>query len=110
MELQPPRFDPYSTLQQSVDEFADMGYEDRFEVISNTSLRDSKGNEFKAENLAINKIKRILNKENESQKIVIYAMVTTTGEKGILIDNYGEKGTKEINELLLKVESKDPLS
>lgn len=110
MELQPPRFDPYSTLQQSVDEFAEKGYKDRFEVISSSLLRNSKGKEYKADDLAINVIKRILNKENESQKIVLYAMVTTTGEKGILIDHYGENGTKEINEFLLNVEARDPLA
>ncbi len=110
MELQPPRFNPYSTLQQSLDEFGEKGYKDRFDVLSSTSLRTSKGKEYKPEELAINEIKRIENKENQSQKVVIYAIVSNTGEKGILIDNYGEKGTKEINEFLLKVESKDPLS
>ncbi len=110
MELQSPRFDPYSSLQQGVDEFADKGYKDRFEVVSSDTMNDSKGNEYKAEDLAINEIKRILNKENESQKMVIYAMVTKSGKKGIIVDNYGEDATEEIKEFLLNVESKDPLS
>tara|TARA_R110000850_G_scaffold260905_1_gene388627 strand:+ start:1007 stop:1339 length:333 start_codon:yes stop_codon:yes gene_type:complete len=110
MELQPPRFDPYSTLQQSVDEFAAKGYKDRFDVISSSLMRNSKGKEYKPEELAINEIKRILNKENQSQKVVIYAVVTNTGEKGILIDHYGENGTEEINEFLLSVENQDPRS
>jgi hypothetical protein len=110
MELQPPRFDPYSTLQQGVDEFAKKGYAERFEISASGKLTNSKGKEYKAEELAINEIKRILNKENNSRKMVIYGIVTTTGEKGILIDHYGEKGTKEINDFLLNVEAQDPLS
>lgn len=110
MELQPPRFDPYSTLQQGVDDFAKKGYKDRFEIISANKLQDSKGTEYIAENLAINEIKRILNKENRSEKVVIYAMVTNTGKKGIIVDNYGEDASEEIKEFLLNVENKDPLS
>lgn len=109
MELHSPRFDPYSSIQKLVDELEEKGYKEKFEVISSDEMKDSKGNTYSAEDLVINETHRLTQKKTEIEKTVVYALVSKSGVKGVVVDHYGEDSDDTINEFLMNVERHDAL-
>lgn len=109
MELNSPRQDPYSTYSHTIEKLRKKGYKDLYEVMDENTLKDQSNHFYKADELVLNEIHRLLHKENDSEKTVIYALSADNGSMGILIDKYGENSSEVIDDFLQKVDMHDDL-
>lgn len=105
MNLDSPRHDPYSTLEQTKRKLENDGYTQSFSLSSDGNhLVDKNGQQFDANSVALNGIYRFVNKDNETDKKTLYALSTSSGANGILVDGYGKESSELINTFLLKVQ------
>jgi hypothetical protein len=81
--------DSSKTLSQVVNELVNLGYTTEFEFHRN-SLYSPKGTYYiKSKDLVITQIYRFEGMNDPSDSAVVYALESSQGKKGLLIDAYG---------------------
>ncbi len=108
MKLDPPRHDPYSTLEQTKRMLEEKGYTNCFQLSSDGDhIEDKNGHQFGVNDVALNGIYRFVNKDNEAEYEVLYALSTNTGVDGFLQDGFGKNSSESINNFLQRVEHQE---
>ena len=108
MNLQPPRHDPYSELEQTKRELSNRGYSAKFVLAPDgDSLQDNHGKKHLAKDLVVNETKRLVNKENEAESTTLYVISASDGTKGFAQDGYGKQSSEELTNFMLKVEGQE---
>lgn len=111
MNLNSPRKNPYSSVEQAKRNLANKGYETSFSLSSNGKfLEDGNGNKYSADDLSINHVERFTAKENESEKSTLYAVSAKDGRKGVVEDGFGKSISDELNTFMQQVDSHDASS
>ncbi len=80
---------PYETLSIAVEALKKKGFTEDFNLIENGVENKSKKQLFAADKLQVVEVHRFEGQTNPGDSSVLYAIETTSGQKGILIDAYG---------------------
>ena len=106
MKLDSPRHDPYSTLEQTKRKLESDGYTTHFHLSSDGNhIEDKNGHRFDANSVALNGVYRLVSKNNEADKTVLYAVSTSAGINGVLQDGFGKNSSDAINNFMQRVEN-----
>lgn len=118
MKLNSPRQDPYSSINNTLDSLRKKGYTEEFIVQDEKIATDSKGNEYKAEDLFIDEVHRITGQKNwfnQQDKATdrmqqVFALNAKNGVKGTINNDLNEEGFETVELFLQNVDRNDELN
>lgn len=82
------------------------GYTEDFNLLDDHLELKSKEERFSAEEFVVDQVFRFEGASNPSDNAVLYAITTTSGRKGILVDAYGVYSGQISDEMLAKLDLK----
>jgi len=94
-----------STMVSILDVLAENGYTTQFKAGEGVLLSLMTDKEFKPNEVKINHFYRFEGESNPDDSSIVYAIETTSGEKGTLIDSYGAYSDQLVNAFIKEVES-----
>lgn len=98
----------YGTLSQAINKLKlEEGYEHDFNFMDEEIELKSKKEKFGVEEFEVDKVLRFEGMSNPDDNAILYAITTTNGRKGVLIDGYGISGGQISKELMKKLDLKD---
>ncbi len=98
----------YGTLSQAINKLKlEEGYEHDFNFMDDKIELKSKEEKFGVEEFEVDKVLRFEGMSNPDDNAILYAITTTNGRKGVLIDGYGISGGQVSKELMKKLDLKD---
>tara|TARA_R110002049_G_scaffold247413_9_gene421605 strand:+ start:2082 stop:2390 length:309 start_codon:yes stop_codon:yes gene_type:complete len=94
----------YDTLSAAYNELNKRGYQTNFEAIPNKLLQDEGTEEtYSPAESTIVEFHRFEGSTNPSDMSILYAIETSDGKKGILLDAYGADSSQEVAEFIKEV-------
>lgn len=97
----------YGTLSQAINKLKlEEGYENDFNFLDEEIELKSKGETFGVEEFDVDKVLRFEGMSNPDDNAVLYAITTSNGRKGILVDGYGISSGQVSKEMLKKLDLK----
>ncbi len=101
----------YGTLSQAINKLKiEEGYEHDFNFMDEEIELKSKKEKFGVEEFEVDKVLRFEGMSNPDDNAILYAITTTNGRKGILIDGYGISGGQISKALMKKLDLKEQRS
>lgn len=82
------------------------GYEEDFNVLDDYLELKNKNERFTMDEFVVDEVFRFEGPSNPSDNSVLYAITTSTGRKGVLVDGYGISGGQISDEMLKKLNLK----
>lgn len=99
----------YGTISQAINKLkSEEGYSYDFNMEDDHLAIKETEEKFKANDFEIDKVLRFEGFSNPSDNSILYAISTSSGRKGILLDGYGVYGGQVSKELLEKLKRKQP--
>ena len=95
-----------TTLSQIIPKLRERGYTDDFEYREGSLYSMKTGKSFTPGELVIERFYRFEGDSNPDDMAVLYAISTSQGIKGIIIDAYGTYDSNELGDFLRSVEIK----
>ena len=93
----------YDTLSEATTELSKRGYTTNFNLVSDGIECRKTGEKFNAANFHIDEFHRFEGNSNPSDMSIVFAVSTTNGKKGTLIDAYGTYSDPISAEVLQKI-------
>lgn len=93
----------YETLSIAVNALQKKGYTENFELIENGIENKAKKQLFNADFVKVTEVHRFEGYTNPADSSVLYALETTSGVKGLLIDAYGAYAENVSNAMAKKL-------
>lgn len=94
-----------STMVSILDELTENGYTTQFKAGEGTLLSLVTNKKYKPADVRINHFYRFEGESNPDDSSIVYAIETTSGEKGTLIDSYGAYSDQLISAFIDQVKS-----
>jgi hypothetical protein len=93
------------TLASCINSLASDGYETQFKIVKGQILKSLTTEKvYHPEDVRINSFYRFEGESDPSDNSILYAIETTTGEKGTLVDAYGAYSDAQISAFVHEVE------
>ena len=97
----------YGTLSQALNKLKlEEGYEHDFNLLDEQIEIKSKNETFGVEEFDVDKVFRFEGMSNPDDNAILYAITTTTGRKGVLVDGYGISSGQVSDEMMKKLDLK----
>ncbi|APG59260.1 phosphoribosylpyrophosphate synthetase [Christiangramia salexigens] len=98
----------YGTLSQAINKLKlEEGYKNDFNLLDEKIEITSSKKTFGVDEFEVDKVLRFEGMSNPDDNAILYAITTTNGEKGILVDGYGVSSGQISKEMLEKLDLKD---
>lgn len=98
----------YGTLSQALNKLKlEEGYEHDFNLLDEQIELKAKEKQFGVEEFDVDKVLRFEGMSNPDDNAIVYAISTTSGIKGTLVDGYGISSGQVSKEMLKKLNLKD---
>lgn len=94
----------YSTLSEAVEHLKKRGYFRNFSVNKQGELIESGEENFKPSNVKLVEFHRFEGTSDPGDMSIVYALETTSGEKGTVVDSFGADGSETVSDFMNKVE------
>lgn len=94
-----------STMVSILDVLTENGYTTQFKAGEGTLLSLGTNKKYKPSDVRINHFYRFEGESNPDDSSIVYAIETTSGEKGTLIDSYGAYSDQLISAFIEQVKS-----
>lgn len=82
------------------------GYEEDFNMLDEHLELRSTNERFSADDFVVDEVFRFEGASNPDDNAVLYAISTSSGRKGVLVDGYGQSGGQISDEMLKKLDLK----
>ncbi len=93
------------TLASCINSLTTSGYQTQFKIVKGLGLKSLTTEKvYKPEDVKINSFYRFEGESDPADNSILYAIETTTGEKGTLTDAYGAYGDAQISAFIKEVE------
>ncbi|MGY5846874.1 phosphoribosylpyrophosphate synthetase [Salegentibacter sp. HM20] len=98
----------YGTLSQAINKLKlEEGYEHDFNLLDEKIELKSKQETFGVEEFDVDKVLRFEGMSNPDDNAILYAITTTSGRKGVLVDGYGVSSGQVSKAMIDKLDLKD---
>ena len=98
----------YGTLSQAINKLKlEEGYEFDFNLLDEKIELKSKQETFGVEEFDVDKVLRFEGMSNPDDNAILYAITTTSGRKGVLVDGYGVSSGQVSKAMIDKLDLKD---
>ncbi len=98
----------YGTLSQAINKLKlEEGYEYDFNLLDEKIELKAKQKTFGLEEFDVDKVLRFEGMSNPDDNAILYAITTTSGLKGVLVDGYGISSGQVSQEMLKKLDLKE---
>ncbi len=94
----------YNTLSEAVEHLKKRGFTHNFRVNNEGELIETGEAHFEPANVKLVEFHRFEGTSDPGDMSILYALETTTGEKGTVVDSFGMDGSETISEFMNKVE------
>ena len=96
----------YGTLVEAIQELQKRGFSHNLRVNENGQLEDSNGDKYGSPEVKLVEFHRFEGLSNPSDSSIVYALETSAGVKGAVVDSYGADSSETTSEFMNKVEKK----
>ncbi|HEY9185730.1 MAG TPA: phosphoribosylpyrophosphate synthetase [Salegentibacter sp.] len=97
----------YGTLSQAINKLKlEEGYEHDFNLLDEQIEIKSKNETYGVEEFDVDKVLRFEGMSNPDDNAILYAITTTNGRKGVLVDGYGISSGQVSDEMMKKLDLK----
>ena len=104
-ENKPEEHVPFmNTLTSVVNKAVKDGYTDNFKVVKNNLHSSGKEKDYTPDQVTVKNFYRFEGQSDPADNAIMYAIETSDGEKGILIDAYGTYADDAVNKFMKQVE------
>jgi hypothetical protein len=93
----------YSTLSEAIEELKKRGYTTNFRVNDNGLLEENREKTFSATEVKLMEFHRFEGMTDPGDSSIVYAVETSSGLKGTIVDSFGADGSETTSEFLKKV-------
>ncbi|SFU43781.1 hypothetical protein SAMN05216480_103208 [Pustulibacterium marinum] len=93
----------YETLSSAIEGLKKKGFKEDFNLIENGVENKAKKQLIEAKNLNVVEVHRFEGQTNPDDSSVLYAIETSTGQKGLLVDAYGAYSDSISREMVEKL-------
>ena len=98
----------YGTLSQAINKLKlEEGYEHDFNLLDEEIELKSEDETFGVEDFDVDKVLRFEGMSNPDDNAILYAITTSKGYKGLLVDGYGVSSGQVSKEMIKKLDLKD---
>lgn len=98
----------YGTLSQAINKLKlEEGYEHDFNLLDEKIELKAKKESFGTEDFDVDKVLRFEGMSNPDDNAILYAITTSKGYKGVLVDGYGISSGQVSKEMMEKLDLKD---
>ena len=99
----------YGTLSQAINKLKlEEGYEHDFNLLDEQQIEIKSTKEtYGVEDFDVDKVLRFEGMSNPDDNAILYAITTTNGRKGVLVDGYGISSGQVSEEMMKKLDLKD---
>ncbi|MDR9457476.1 MAG: phosphoribosylpyrophosphate synthetase [Salegentibacter sp.] len=98
----------YGTLSQAINKLKlEEGYEHDFNLLDEQIEIKSTNESYSVEEFDVDKVLRFEGMSNPDDNAILYAITTTNGRKGVLVDGYGISSGQVSDEMMKKLDLKD---
>lgn len=98
----------YGTLSQALNKLKlEEGYEKDFNLLDDEIELKSEEKTFGVEDFDVDKVLRFEGMSNPDDNAIIYAITTSKGDKGVLVDGYGISSGQVSKKMIEKLNLKD---
>lgn len=98
----------YGTLSQAINKLKlEEGYEHDFNLLDEQIEIKSTNEIYSVEEFDVDKVLRFEGMSNPDDNAILYAITTTNGRKGVLVDGYGISSGQVSDEMMKKLDLKD---
>ncbi|OEY73975.1 phosphoribosylpyrophosphate synthetase [Salegentibacter salarius] len=98
----------YGTLSQAINKLKlEEGYEHDFNLLDEEIELKSEDETFGVEDFDVDKVLRFEGMSNPDDNAILYAITTSKGYKGVLVDGYGVSSGQVSKEMIKKLDLKD---
>lgn len=98
----------YGTLSQAINKLKlEEGYEHDFNLLDEEIELKAKDETFGLEDFDVDKVLRFEGMSNPDDNAILYAITTSKGYKGVLVDGYGVSSGQVSKEMTKKLDLKD---
>ncbi len=96
----------YDTLVEAIEALKKQGYIHNFSVNDKGLLVEGKGKRYVADEVELHEFHRFEGNTNPSDMSIVFAVQTSSGEKGTVVDSYGVNGSEIISKFMNNVAQK----
>jgi TPP-dependent trihydroxycyclohexane-1,2-dione (THcHDO) dehydratase len=96
----------YDTLVEAIEALKKQGYRHNFRINDKGMLVEKTENGYIAEEVELHEFHRFEGNTNPADMSIVYAVQTSSGEKGIVVDSYGVYGSEMTSKFMNKVSQK----
>lgn len=98
----------YGTLSQAINKLKlEEGYKHDFNLLDEEIEIKSENATFGVEEFEVDKVLRFEGMSNPDDNAILYAITTSKGHKGVLVDGYGISSGQVSKEMMKKLDTKD---
>ena len=98
----------YGTLSQAINKLKlEEGYKHDFNLLDEEIEIKSEKKTFGVEEFEVDKVLRFEGMSNPDDNAILYAITTSKGHKGVLVDGYGVSSGQVSKEMMNKLDTKD---
>jgi len=98
----------YGTLSQAINKLKlEEGYEHDFNLLDEEIELKSENKTFGVEDFDVDKVLRFEGMSNPDDNAILYAITTSKGYKGVLVDGYGISSGQVSKDMIKKLDLKD---
>ena len=95
------------TLSQTINMLrTEKGYEEDFNLLDDQLEIKSKNEKFEADQFNVDKVYRFEGPSNPADEAILYAITTSSGRKGVLVDGYNYSSGQISDKMLKKLDLK----
>ena len=93
----------YSTLSEAIEALKKKGYTTNFRVNENGLLEENREKTFDASEVKLDEFHRFEGMTDPGDSTILYALETSSGFKGTLVDSYGADASELTTEFMKKI-------
>lgn len=98
----------YGTLSQALNKLKlEEGYENDFNLLDEEIELKSENKTFGVEDFDVDKVLRFEGMSNPDDNAILYAITTSNGQKGVLVDGYGISSGQVSKKMIKKLDLKE---
>ncbi|WP_340114255.1 hypothetical protein [Maribellus mangrovi] len=96
----------YDTLVEAMEALKKQGYKHNFRISDKGLMVEGKEKKFDAIDVELHEFHRFEGNTNPADMSIVFAVQTSSGEKGIVVDSYGVYGSEVTSKFMNKVAQK----
>ena len=96
----------YNTMLEAIEDLQKRGYKHNFKINEMGRLAEGLDQGISAYEVELHEFHRFEGQSNPSDSSIVYAVETSLGQKGIVVDSFGVDGSETTSEFMNKVAQK----